>query len=111
MVLRILSALSILFVFFSSGEAKRKVLPAWLRDELEKMEARRQKELEKEKEAKERGAREGHTSWRDEIDSEEEEDGKKEEKKGWAKRSYRQKSPSPKTVSNQYLYCVGTLST
>ena len=63
------------------------------------MEAKRQKELEKEKEAKEKGGREGRATWRDEIDLEEEEDGKKEEKKGRAKRSYRQKSPSPKRVS------------
>lgn len=80
-------------ILFYPGEAKRKVLPAWLKEELEKMEAKRQKELQKEQVAQERQSGEGRATWRDEIESDEEEAGKKEEKKGWSKRSYRQQSP------------------
>ena len=73
------------------------------------MEAKRQKELEKEaKQARKAEAElEGRPTWRDEIDSEEEEGTKKKEKNSElgkhessrSKRSYRQQSPSPQRVS------------
>lgn len=82
------------------GETKRKVLPSWLKDELEKIEAKKQKEVEKGKVAKEKQRnKEGRANWRDEIESDEEEERKREDKKRSSKKSYRRKSPSPKRVS------------
>ena len=63
-------------------ESKRKVLPAWLREELEKMEQKKQKQLrlEAEEEAALRGGAAsrdgaGRPTWRDEVESGEEGEG------------------------------------
>ena len=53
------------------GESKRKAIPSWLREELEKMERKRRKEMEKEalENARLEGEREQRAAWRDELDS------------------------------------------
>ena len=88
------------------GDTKRKALPLWLREALEKMERDKQKKLEKESkeaERKSKGEGEGRPTWRDELEVDEEEREQKardwEEPGGRLKRSYRFHSKSPKEVS------------
>ena len=75
-----------LFVSFScqleQGESKRKAIPSWLREELEKMERKRRKEMEKEalEKARLEGEREQRAAWRDELDSGEEEEERRRER-------------------------------
>lgn len=89
----------------SAGETKRKALPLWLREALEKMEREKQKKLEKESKAGTRrkdSEGDGRPTWREELESEEEEKEKKgrewEEPGGKLKRLYRFHSKSPHEV-------------
>ena len=91
-----------LSVFVSSvcpppGESKRKTLPSWLREELEKMERQRQKKAEKEAKEAARREQSDRPTWRDELDEEEEtEEGRERHR---ATRSYRySRSKSPNKV-------------
>lgn len=63
--------LSLYLCQLKQGESKRKAIPSWLREELEKMERKRRKEMEKEalENARLEGEREQRAAWRDEIDS------------------------------------------
>ena len=75
-----------LSLFFScqleQGESKRKAIPSWLREELEKMERKRRKEMEKEalEKARLEGDREHRAAWRDELDSGEEEEERRKDR-------------------------------
>ena len=73
---------------------KRKTLPLWLREALEKMERDRQKKEAKETKDSSRRESSGRPTWRDELDKEEEERDREEGGKPRAMRSYRYKSPS-----------------
>jgi len=88
-----------LFAAYSSqaGESKRKTLPSWLREELEKMERQRQKKAEKEAKEAARREQSDRPTWRDELDEEEEtEEGRERHR---ATRSYRySRSKSPNKV-------------
>ncbi len=88
-----------------AGETKRKALPVWLREALEKMERDKQKKLEKtSKEGSGRADGEGGSrpTWREELEMEEEEKEKPErdweEPAGRMKRSYRFRSKTPNEV-------------
>ena len=107
--------------FVLKGESKRKALPLWLREELEKMERKKQKQMAKEaEEAMRRGEERGdRPKWRDELNSDEEdEEGRRNkikrertespvsEKKSWSHRSYRHSSSkSPARVSTCTCTC------
>ena len=53
------------------GENRRKGLPLWIREQLEKIEHQKEKELEREAEAARQAEHTGHSSWRDELDDDE----------------------------------------
>ena len=92
-------------VFLPPGESKRKTLPSWLREELEKVERQRQKKLEKEAKEAARREQSGRPTWRDELDEEEEmEEGRERHR---VTRSYRySRSKSPNKVCG--VVCVGS---
>ena len=78
------------------GDTKRKTLPLWLREALEKMERDKQKKQEKEVKlsAKEGGSATGEEeggklSWKAELEMDEEREEEREEAGGRAWRSYR----------------------
>lgn len=85
-----------LFVSFSyqleQGESKRKALPSWLREELEKMERKKRKEMEKEalEKARLEGEREQRAAWRDELDSGDEEEDRRRERSSSRRREDRE---------------------
>lgn len=84
-------------------DTKRKALPKWLKEELEKMEKKRQKALDKEaEELSKLGRREdGRPAWRDE-DSDHEEDEKAEDMWKITPRTagfYKPESPNDASVS------------
>ena len=71
-------------VHIGGVDSKRKALPKWLREELEKMEKKRQKELAKESQevaSRERVGRE-KPAWRDEESDPEDEEEKKVKERG-----------------------------
>ena len=76
------------------GESKRKAIPSWLREELEKMERKRRKEMEKEalENARLEGEREQRAAWRDELDSGDEggEDDRRRERSSSQRREGRE---------------------
>jgi hypothetical protein len=77
---------------FDQGESKRKAIPSWLREELEKMERKRQKEMEKEarENARLEGEREQRAAWRDELDSGDEDEERRRERSGSRRREGRE---------------------
>ena len=82
-------------VFLPPGESKRKTLPSWLREELEKVERQRQKKLEKEAKEAARREQSGRPTWRDELDEEEEmEEGRERHRVTRSYRYSRSKSPN-----------------
>ena len=83
----------------SAGETKRKTLPSWLREELEKMEHQRQKKLEKEAKDAARRERRSRPTWRDELDEEEEkEEGGERHRSSRSYRYSHSKSPNTNKV-------------
>lgn len=77
------------------GDGKRKGLPKWLREELEKMEKKRLKNLEKEAQALARQEEEARNrpAWRDQESDEEEEVSKTKKLRGRSYRPSRSSSP------------------
>ena len=72
------------------GESKRRTLPLWLREELEKLEIKKQKEEEKAKREGGRGEREeGQPKWREELEDEEEEKRERELRGKWEREEER----------------------
>lgn len=83
----------------TAGETKRKTLPSWLREELEKMEHQRQKKLEKEAKDAARRERRSRPTWRDELDEEEEkEEGGERHRSSRSYRYSHSKSPNTNKV-------------
>ena len=67
------------------GESRRKALPLWIREQLEKRQQQKMKELEQETEEAAWRQTGSQPSWKDELDEDEEE----EDKVGHGKRNYR----------------------
>ena len=88
----------------SAGETKRKTLPSWLREELEKMEHQRQKKLEKEAKDAARRERRSRPTWRDELDEEEEKEEGGERHR--SSRSYRYSHSKSPNTNKVCLYTV-----
>ena len=100
-------------MYCAGGDSKRKGLPKWLREELEKMEKKRQKTLEKEAQelAMKEGEEKEHPTWKDEMDDSDEEEVALKDKwnnKNKTSRAYRVSSsgsPSDK-VSARLFWLV-----
>ena len=97
----------------AAGEAKRRTLPLWLREELEKLERKKAKQLEKEAREGASGGEGGRPKWAKELEREgvgremvgegrwllEEEEEEEVKMVTEKTRIYRQRSPSPLQVS------------
>ena len=107
------------------GESKRRTLPLWLREELEKLERKKAKQLEKEARERAFGETEGRPKWAEELerDREREEEEREREREGekwkewqgrWAREEeeeekgardlYRQRSHSSSHVSTDPVF-------
>jgi len=65
----VLVYLDYIYLPSGAGDSRRKGIPSWLKDELDKMEKKRKKEAEKEEEEKMRRRDRKRPTWRDDEDS------------------------------------------
>lgn len=83
-----------LCVTCSTGETRRRGLPLWIREQLEKLERQKVKELEREAQEAARRDHTSHASWRTELEEEEEEE-EMERRRRKSRGSLKRREPSP----------------